>query len=98
VRAFKYIISTVNLLFTLSSFAGGSGGGGVLMSASVRNPEIIFNMGQENGLMKFAYGQLQGNQWQIQKIQIPVNELTLAPEELSALEGSKITKDWAFVK
>lgn len=72
---------------------GGTGGGGVMKS-----PEIVFHMGQKDGLVKFAYGHLEGNQWQIQKIQIPTNGLTLAPEEISALEKSEITKDWVYIK
>lgn len=72
---------------------GGTGGGGVM-----KTPEIVFHMGQKDGLVKFAYGHLEGNQWQIQKVQIPVTDLTLAPEEISALEKSEITKDWAYIK
>lgn len=62
------------------------------------SPEILFHMGQNNGQVKFAYGKLQGNQWQIQNGQMALTDLKLAPEALSALETSKATKDWVFIK
>lgn len=108
------LTSLVTILFSVNAFAstngggvlmknfsarpsydlfGGTGGGGV-----VKSPEIVFHMGQKDGLLKFAYGHLEGNQWQVQKVQIPATELTLAPEEISALEKSEITKDWVYIK
>lgn len=77
----------------LSNF-GGTGGGGVL-----NQPEIFFHMGESNGVVLFAHGQLVNkNQWQIQKIQLPLADLVLAPEEVTALEKSKVTKDWVIAK
>lgn len=64
----------------------------------VKAPEIVYHLGQKDGLVKFAHGQLQGNRWQIQKIQVPLNELALTPEEVTALKASEVTKDWVYIK
>lgn len=68
---------------------GGTGGGGVMKS-----PEIVFHMGQKDGLIKFAYGQLDGNQWQIRKIQIPVEELMHDSSASLAIQKSKSMHKW----
>nr|BFD66195.1 hypothetical protein HAGR004_12170 [Bdellovibrio sp. HAGR004] len=72
---------------------GGTGGGGV-----VKSPEIVFHMGQKNGLVKFAYGHLEGNQWQVQKVQI--SELDLIPNAnvVEALKQSQQDNNWAQIK
>jgi len=79
----------------------GVGGGGVGPRPEIGKidfkPEIVFNMGQENGLVKFAYGELVGNQWQIKKIEMPKAELTLNPSAASALEKSKALQQWVEI-
>ncbi|MFM6930100.1 MAG: hypothetical protein ACKOX6_16640 [Bdellovibrio sp.] len=76
----------------LSEF-GGTAGGGV-----IKSPEIVFHMGQKNGLVKFAYGQLSGNQWQIQKIQIPEFDLVQNPNIAEALMQSQQENNWTLIK
>lgn len=93
---------TLIILTVLAPFFAHAGGGGGLrpgmQTMMMNSPEIVFHMGQKDGFVKFAYGHLEGNQWQIQRVQVPKNELTLAPEETSALEKSEITKDWVYIK
>lgn len=76
----------------LSEF-GGTGGGGVMKS-----PEIVFHMGHKNGFVKFAYGQLDDNQWQIQKIQIPEFDLVQNPNIAEALKQSQQENNWTLIK
>lgn len=113
----KSLITLLITVFASVSFAGGSGGGGVVMTpfalktnhlltdgiggGHVRprpTPEILLHLGQKDGVLKFAYGQLKNNQWQIQTLEAPVNQLFLAPEEASALHLSAITNDWIYIK
>ncbi len=107
------LTSLVTILFSVNAFAstngggvltknfsmrpnvdllGGTGGGGVMKS-----PEIIFHMGQKDGLVKFAYGHLEGNQWQIQKVQIPALDLKLDETVVEALKQSQQSNDWAQI-
>nr|BFD66640.1 hypothetical protein HAGR004_16620 [Bdellovibrio sp. HAGR004] len=55
-------------------------------------------MGQKDGLVKFAYGHLEGNQWQVQKVQI--SELDLIPNAnvVEALKQSLQDNNWAQIK
>lgn len=108
------LTSLVTILFSVNAFAstngggvlmknfsarpsydlfGGTGGGGVMKS-----PEIVFHMGQKDGLVKFAYGHLEGNQWQVQKVQI--SELDLIPNAnvVEALKQSQQDNNWAQIK
>lgn len=94
----KNFIALLIVLFSISAFAGGGGGGGVLMSASVRNPAIVFHMGQENGLVKLAYGQLIDKKWQVQKLEIPEDVLMTDSSAMKALLDSKDLKYWAEIK
>lgn len=79
---------------SLLQLFGGSGSEVALYT----NPEIIFHMEQKDGFVKFAYGKLVDKQWQIQNIYSPASELSFTREEISALETSKITKDWVYIK
>jgi len=105
----------ISLILTVSSslaFAGGSGGGGVMMDTmrvkhdmlntnggGVLSPkEIVFHMGQNNGLVKFAYGQLVDKKWQVQKIEISEADLKVDACVMKALQDSKDLKSWAEIK
>lgn len=65
---------------------------------NVKSPEIIFNMGQKNGLVKFAYGQLVDKKWQVQKIEMPEADLMVDASVMKALQDSKDLKSWAEIK
>ncbi len=63
-----------------------------------RNPEFLFNLGEKDGLVRFAYGQYQGTDWKVEKISASVNDLQLDPSALSALESSKALNTWVQIK
>lgn len=111
----KTIIFSILTVLCSLAFAGGSGGGGVMMSTGKviqfenngqgnmkqiigLKSEIIFKMGKQNGLVKFAYGQLVDNQWQIQKIEIAEAELIANASVFKALQDSETLNDWAELK
>jgi len=60
--------------------------------------EIIFNIGQKNGVVKFAYGQLVDQQWQVQKLEMAVSDLVSDPSVIKALQDSKSLNSWAEIK
>lgn len=98
-RTILFSIITVLSLISLNSFAGGSGGGGVLMNAMrAQNREIIYNMGQKDGTVKFAYGQLVDKQWQVQKLEMAVSDLEGDTSVIKALQDSKSLNSWAEIK
>lgn len=72
---------------------GGSGDGGVLSGA-----EIVYHMGQKDGLVTFAYGQLIENKWQIEKFELPTEQILGEDEIIKALEMSKAARNWAPIK
>ncbi len=75
----------------LSSFVGAASGNG---GSGDRPTEIVFNMGQKNGFVKFAYGQFVDKKWQIEKLEMSSNDLGQHPELEKALINSKTDKVW----
>lgn len=71
----------------------GTGGGGVL-----GRPEIVYNIGKKDGIVKFGYGQLVDQKWQVQNIEMPETELFKDEAVVKALEASKTLSDWAEIK
>lgn len=61
-------------------------------------PEIIFNFGQNQNEIRLGYGSLVNNQWQIEKIKLPMNLNQIDPAVLTALNESAVTKTWAVIK
>ncbi len=110
----KSLVTLLITVFASAAFAGGSGGGGVMMNNFMARPdrtfdlggagglrpgaEIVFHMGQENGFIKFAYGRLIENKWQIEKHELPTKEIINEEEVISALELSKSMQNWAPIK
>lgn len=95
----KYTLATLISLISLSSFAGGGGGGGVMMDALIEQPsEIVFHMSEEDGVIKFAYGHLVDNKWQVEKIELPSSELHGDLGVIRALNQSKTVKKWAPIQ
>jgi|GEM_PF-2225900 len=84
---------------TMDALLGSGGGGAVLNSTNGGGPiatkEVIFNMGQKDGFVKFAYGQLIENKWQIEKLELPTQEILKDEEVVKALELSKAVQNWA---
>lgn len=86
----------------LQSLGGSGGGGGVLTSTNGGGPltskEIIFHIGQKDGLVEFAYGKLVDKQWQVQKIELPTVDIQGDLQVLKALEISEVSKAWTELK
>lgn len=75
---------------------GGTGGGGVL---SPKLPtEIIYNFGKKDGVVKFAYGQQVGQEWQIQDVEMLEAELLKDVAVIKALQDSSALKSWVEIK
>lgn len=71
----------------------GTGGGGVL-----DRPQIIFNMGQRDGLVKYAYGQLQNGEWVVAEVVDSVDSVIENSEFVKALTESQMKQDWVEIK
>ncbi|MBY0555408.1 hypothetical protein K2P97_12820 [bacterium] len=113
-KALVYILSLSFTLISLSTFASGGGGGvlarviatqpggtkdtGLITSGFTKTPEIVFNLGQNNGTVKFAYGQLVNKKWQIESIEMTVAELSQDSAVVRALQDSRDLKTWAEIK
>lgn len=81
-----------------------STGGGGLQSESIPtngghelrpNAEIVYSMGQKDGSVNFAYGQLKNGQWQIQHVAVSNQDLTA--NEKAAIEKSEQTNQWVEI-
>ena len=77
----KTLILFVTLIVSQILFAG-TGGGGVMMMSSIKDSasEIVYHMGEQDGVVRFAYGQLVQGQWQVQNAQVSTEELASSPE------------------
>lgn len=78
------------------NFMGGTGGGGVLTPK--RPTEIVYNIGKKDGVVKFAYGQLVGQDWQVQNVEMPEADLMRDVSVIKALQDSSALKSWAEIK
>lgn len=96
------MMRTGNGAGTMDSLLGSGGGGAVLDSTNGGGPiatkEIIFNMGQKDGFIKFAYGQLIENKWQIEKLEMPETDLMADASVMKALQDSKDLKSWVNIE
>lgn len=72
---------------------GGTGGGGVLGRL-----QIVFNMGQKDGLVKYAHGQLRNGEWIITEYVNSVESVVEDSEFVKALSESQMKQDWAELK
>lgn len=85
---------------------GGTVGDGILASvientndSVVLSPkEIVFHMGQNNGLVKFAYAQLINKQWDIKEVTLPVSEISNDESAVKALDESRSLNQWVELK
>lgn len=74
------------------SFELGGAGGGLRPGS-----EIVFHMGQENGVVKFAYGHLEDNRWKVQKLALPIEDLVLDSPASTAIKKSKDAHQWVQI-
>lgn len=90
----KMIILFVLLTSSLAIAGGTGAGGGVKpeMNFATGSKEIVFHMGEKNGQIDFAYGQLREGNWQIEKHNLP--KLELDRDVIEALKDSKIKGQW----
>ena len=97
-------MKTLILLFTsLSSIAFAGGSVGTMERIingkyTLGTPEIIFNYGQNQNQILLGYGSLVNNQWQIEKIKLPLNLVQIDPAIANALNESAVTQTWAQIK
>lgn len=97
----RNIIVILILASTPIIATAGVGGGGVGPRPEMLTgltPEIVFNLGDKDGLARFAHGQLINNQWQIQKMEIPKAELLNQQDVVKALLESLRDNQWAEIK
>lgn len=69
-------------------------GGGVFN----RRPEIVYNLGNKDGIVRFGYAQLVDQNWQVQNIEMPEADLMKDVSVIKALKDSKALNDWAEIK
>lgn len=94
----KAIILITAIFLSQLSLAGTGGGGVMMRTMSAKQPEIVYNIGKQDGVVKFAYGQLVDQKWQIQNIEMKEADLTNDVSTTKALESSSNLKDWAEIK
>lgn len=108
-KLYTIILGTFISLSAIASTHGGGvmmtngnvtlgNGGGTMKPRTGQSPEIVFNQGKQNGIVKFAYGKLVDSEWQIQNVEIPEAELFPDASILKALQDSKDISDWAEIK
>lgn len=105
----KSIVLLIGLVisFVSTMTVASTHGGGVLMSAlnlpkessQFKNQtEIVYHMGQQDGLVKFSYGHLVGQNWEIKKIEMTEADLATDSVIVKALENSKALNSWVEIK
>lgn len=95
----KSFLILVTSLFSFSTFAGGTGGGGVLKSFSFKqNPEIVFSLGQRGDKIRFAHGQMLEGGWKIQKIELQGETEFVESTVIEALIKSEKSKKWEVIR
>ena len=92
---------TIFLLFSMNAFAGnGSGTMERILNGKLNPniPEIIYQYGRSQNEILLGYGSLVNNQWQIERIKLPVNLVQIDPGISKALNESAVTQTWALIK
>jgi hypothetical protein len=92
----KYLISLI-LLASPFAFAGGSGGT-LRFVDGTENTQIVYNMGEDSGLVKFSTAHLVDGQWQVQTQVLPASEIAHDEAMSSALQTSQSLNQWAQIK
>lgn len=94
----KAIILITAIFLSQFSLAGTGGGGVMMRTMSAKQPQIVYNIGKQDGLVRFAYGQLVDQKWQIQNVEMPETDLMNDLSVVKALENSSTLKTWAEIK
>lgn len=82
---------SVGTIKSLEDLAKGNGGGTL-------RPQIIFNMGQKDGLVKYAHGTLQNGEWFVTEYVDTVEAVVENSEFVKALADSQNNNDWVELK
>lgn len=93
----KTLILFFSLIISQSLFAG-TGGGGVMMAALSQNSEIVYHMGEQDGVVRFAHGQLIQGQWEVQEMALPFDVTVEKAELFNAITESQVKNDWVQLK
>jgi hypothetical protein len=92
----KYFSCLILLLGSLA-FAGGSGG--TMHPFEINNnTQIVYSMGEQNGLVKFSSAQLVDGQWQVQTHALPASDVAQDEAVSTALKASQSLNQWAQIK
>lgn len=94
----KAIILITTIFLSQLSLAGTGGGGVMMRTMSAKQPQIVYNIGKQDGVVKFAYGQLVDQKWQIQNFEMTETDLMNDVSVVKALENSSTLKTWAEIK
>jgi len=104
----RTFITCLILLISNSVFAGGSVGTmKTAQEAALNNGQgnmkigqsnIIYNMGQKDGHVRYAHGKLVQGQWEVQEVTLPVQAVIENSEFVKALTESQVKSDWVELK
>lgn len=96
----KFTLIILTVLAPFFAHAGGGGGlrPGMQTMMMNRNPELIFNIGEQDDWVKFAHAKLVEQKWQIQKIEMHKDDLMSDAPLVKALEDSLTIKNWSEIK
>lgn len=90
------ILSLIFVIMPISTFASTNGGG--VLSTKMNVKQAVFSYGQNNGTVRFAHGQFDGQNWKIENVEMPESELLRNDEILRALTTSKAMNTWIAIK
>lgn len=93
----KTLILFFSMIVSQITFAG-TGGGGVMMAALSQDSEIVYHIGEQDGVVKFAHGQLVQGQWEVQEMSLQVDALVEKAELINAITESQLKNDWVQLK
>ena len=94
----KAIILITTIFLSQLSLAGTGGGGVMMRTMSSKQPQIVYNIGKQDGVVKFAYGQLVDQKWQINNIELLETEVIADASVYIALQESTELKNWVQIK
>ncbi len=77
-------------------------GGGVFIqgngSGTMEGTEIVYHMGEKDGVVKFAYARLVNNKWEVQRLAVPNSELINDQDAYLAISQSKKSIKWTKIE
>lgn len=106
------LILTISSSLALAGGSGGGGvmasammstsGGGVIAdgngAGAMGVTEIVYHMGQQDGLIKFAYARFEKGQWISQQVEFFESDLISDISLMRSLQDSKVLNAWSEIK